>query len=326
MCKSARIIRVFSAACLAVLAFSSLSQAGQVTGPVDDFTTTDSSKDNLLTLASPTFTANLTTYETFTSQVHSILGVTTINGQSDFEYQDASSPDNIHGDIPLPYAMVGRMANSANGTVLYKFVTQSGYRTAAGGTISADMYFRHDPDSINGDNAWIGVADFTGVVPSLSQVANEARFNRVTMRQLYGGGGFGFETYTGAAAFLEIPAGLTEFYVAFSDLYALNDPEPTYSSARLAISSLTVSAVLESAPVTTPGDFDGDGDVDGRDFLVWQRGETTDPFSATELEQWQTAYNGGQLAALTTVPEPGSIMLTWLAVLFSVATRKRFGR
>ena len=74
------------------------------------------------------------------------------------------------------------------------------------------------------------------------------------------------------------------------------------------------------------GDANGDGDVDGRDFLVWQRGETTDPFSATELEQWQSAYNGGQLAALTTVPEPGSIMLTWLAVLFSVATRKRFGR
>src|SRR5262245_39274161 len=38
------------------------------------------------------------------------------------------------------------------------------------------------------------------------------------------------------------------------------------------------------------GDFDGDGDVDGRDFLVWQRGGSPNPLSAGDLAQWQANY------------------------------------
>ncbi|MDZ4656901.1 MAG: hypothetical protein SH868_04905 [Bythopirellula sp.] len=65
----------------------------------------------------------------------------------------------------------------------------------------------------------------------------------------------------------------------------------------------------------TPGDFDGDGDVDGRDFLAWQRGESPTAFSAADLATWQGAYNGGALAALNAVPEPTS---AWLVVLGSL--------
>jgi hypothetical protein len=68
------------------------------------------------------------------------------------------------------------------------------------------------------------------------------------------------------------------------------------------------------------GDFDFDGDVDGRDFLAWQRGDSPDPFSASDLVIWQTEYNGGALSALkflngggtppaNAVPEPGSFGL-----------------
>ncbi|MDZ4657787.1 MAG: hypothetical protein SH868_09450, partial [Bythopirellula sp.] len=60
----------------------------------------------------------------------------------------------------------------------------------------------------------------------------------------------------------------------------------------------------------TPGDFDVDFDVDGRDFLKWQRGESTNPFSGGDLAAWQTAYNGGMLvAASMAVPEPPSALL-----------------
>jgi len=68
------------------------------------------------------------------------------------------------------------------------------------------------------------------------------------------------------------------------------------------------------------GDFDGDGDVDGRDFLIWQRAGSPDPLSAGDLADWQAGYNGGMLSALRTfpgggtppanaVPEPGCLIL-----------------
>jgi hypothetical protein len=68
-------------------------------------------------------------------------------------------------------------------------------------------------------------------------------------------------------------------------------------------------------PVGVPGDFDEDGDVDGRDFLVWQRGESPNPLSAEDLAEWQGAYgSGGPLAAIGTVPEPGSLLLALAAM------------
>lgn len=75
-------------------------------------------------------------------------------------------------------------------------------------------------------------------------------------------------------------------------------------------SELLVTGTLSVvAGVAQDGDFDGDGDVDGRDFLMWQRGETNNPHSPIELEQWQNGYNAGQLATSTAVPEPSSLML-----------------
>lgn len=60
------------------------------------------------------------------------------------------------------------------------------------------------------------------------------------------------------------------------------------------------------------GDFDQEGDVDGRDFLLWQRGASPDPLSASDLEDWQGNYGVGMLTATevaSPVPEPGSLIL-----------------
>lgn len=60
------------------------------------------------------------------------------------------------------------------------------------------------------------------------------------------------------------------------------------------------------------GDFDGDGDVDGRDFLIWQRGESPNPFSAEDLEVWQTAYNtSSPIAGASRVPEPAPVLIIY---------------
>jgi hypothetical protein len=84
-----------------------------------------------------------------------------------------------------------------------------------------------------------------------------------------------------------------------------------------------VELVLEITEVVgSPGDFDIDGDVDGRDFLVWQRGGSPSPFSNGDLGNWQANYGTMPLvAAITAVPEPG----TWwfaLSVLLGQACRR----
>lgn len=61
-------------------------------------------------------------------------------------------------------------------------------------------------------------------------------------------------------------------------------------------------------------DFNGDGSVDGRDFLVWQRGGSPNSWSKTDLALWQGQYGSGALAAAVTVPEPGGVGLVWVLV------------
>jgi hypothetical protein len=62
------------------------------------------------------------------------------------------------------------------------------------------------------------------------------------------------------------------------------------------------------APPEPTGDFDGDGDVDGRDFLKWQRGESPDELSVADLQLWQEQYGTSGLAAdVNAIPEPGAL-------------------
>ena len=64
---------------------------------------------------------------------------------------------------------------------------------------------------------------------------------------------------------------------------------------------------IPNSPVISDGltgDFDGDNDVDGADFLVWQRDT-----NVGSLSDWQNHFGepmGGSVAA---VPEPGSLLL-----------------
>lgn len=93
-------------------------------------------------------------------------------------------------------------------------------------------------------------------------------------------------------------------------------------------SSLLVNGQLAVVSVATPGDFDGDGDVDGRDFLAWQRGQSPTPLSAGDLADWQANYgqSGPLTASSTAVPEPGAVVLMLLgAAGFSKGVRRNCG-
>ncbi len=72
------------------------------------------------------------------------------------------------------------------------------------------------------------------------------------------------------------------------------------------------------------GDFDSDGDVDGADFLAWQRGESTTPLSINDLVNWQTNYGSGSnaLAANHAVPEPSALAILSTLVVAACFLRR----
>jgi parallel beta-helix repeat protein len=66
------------------------------------------------------------------------------------------------------------------------------------------------------------------------------------------------------------------------------------------------------------GDFNGDGKVDGRDFLVWQRNPAVGSLAA-----WQGNYGFGVLTAETiAVPEPSSFLIAGIGVAAFVVRRR----
>ncbi|MCA9237345.1 MAG: hypothetical protein KDA44_17850 [Planctomycetales bacterium] len=78
--------------------------------------------------------------------------------------------------------------------------------------------------------------------------------------------------------------------------------------------------------VTAPGptgDFDGDFDVDGGDFLAWQRGESPTALGAADLADWQANFGAGAASAnaLAATPEPSAALLAALALTLGMVSR-----
>ncbi len=93
--------------------------------------------------------------------------------------------------------------------------------------------------------------------------------------------------------------------VRIIDAWDENDPG--------SVGDVSVSYVLPGLA----GDFDADGNVDGNDFLVWQRDPTVG-----DLSDWQTNYgNVNAIATATTVPEPSSFVLVLVGLLAARSTR-----
>lgn len=71
--------------------------------------------------------------------------------------------------------------------------------------------------------------------------------------------------------------------------------------------------------IPSPGDFDRDLDVDGGDFLVWQRGGSPISLSQSDLDDWES--NFGAIPILTAnslpVPEPVTSLLLVLGLLIT---------
>ncbi|MBN1853286.1 MAG: PEP-CTERM sorting domain-containing protein [Pirellulales bacterium] len=71
-------------------------------------------------------------------------------------------------------------------------------------------------------------------------------------------------------------------------------------------------------------DFDEDGDVDGADFLIWQRGESPNPLSTSDFDEWEKYFgtrSGSNASAPTAVPEPTSGIMLVLGVVVLLLCR-----
>ena len=85
--------------------------------------------------------------------------------------------------------------------------------------------------------------------------------------------------------------GTTMTHVVLEDSLAINAGDPDFDpndftpamntdqrgADRVQVGRIDIGAVESSFAPTMPSDFDGDADIDGRDFLAWQRGKGTGP-------------------------------------------------
>ena len=101
------------------------------------------------------------------------------------------------------------------------------------------------------------------------------------------------------------------------------------------IDNFTVEVIGSNEPGGDDADFDGDGDVDGRDFLTWQRGlgltgqpnkSTGDAngngtVDAADLAVWRAQF--GDEPGIGGIPEPASGLLATMALIAVMAGRQR---
>lgn len=106
-------------------------------------------------------------------------------------------------------------------------------------------------------------------------------------------------------------------FIAYTDLGAGDLPnDPT----TFAFESITYTFATNPGP---PGDFDADEDVDGADFLEWQR-EFGVSLDESNLAAWQSNYGSSALTAMST-PEASTIALTLIGLVSAMTRRRRCG-
>ena len=128
------------------------------------------------------------------------------------------------------------------------------------------------------------------------------------MGELVFGGNFGYtDVALGAVAAAQLP--LSDLNIFWKPA----DDSPSDSQAVVYINFPGGS-----------GDFNGDELVNGVDFMIWQRGGSPDPRSASDLALWAGDFGATSATAnLAAVPEPTSLLLCVMGGLAVCGRRRR---
>lgn len=107
--------------------------------------------------------------------------------------------------------------------------------------------------------------------------------------------------------------GFVEFIAMEPGTTELNlfEGDNVFSSGQGILEFYTLNVTL-----VTAGDFDLDGDVDGHDFITWQRESGTG-----DLQDWQDSFGYQPLPAIMNVPEPNPIEMMIVIGLLSASVR-----
>jgi hypothetical protein len=110
-----------------------------------------------------------------------------------------------------------------------------------------------------------------------------------------------------------------DFATSFADVFILIlQLQPNVNADEIGLDNDTmifidnVKFAGAFATGTPGGDYDGDGDVDGNDFLFWQLGQSPNGATAGDLDQWKAGF--GQGGGASAVPEPTGALLAATAI------------
>jgi hypothetical protein len=92
---------------------------------------------------------------------------------------------------------------------------------------------------------------------------------------------------------------------------------------RLTNEALAVEDFLFYQEPAEDGDFNDDGTIDGADFLMWQRGQSTNGLIGSDLQLWKDTFGSATVAGAP-IPEPATLGLACLAIVGGLMARRRF--
>lgn len=201
------------------------------TTPNSNFVTSGTGRDIALNGTTDSWTLNLATNTGASLDLFSIVGNAAVAGTSDLGYYtDTNGAVGLTGN----QLVVGRNANGHTGTFVWKFVLDSGF-TTTGGTISANVGFRGTP-STEKANMFIGVNNiFTPSAGPAFSSYNSGDFSKVNISS----NSTVFDVYLENGLSLNVPVGVSEFFVVLSD---------AGSNGRFGLESLSVNVTAIPEP------------------------------------------------------------------------------